>query len=191
MNRFFHIPPLDRIEMNIVQFLPQHLFTLYKLRMAPLFPELIVGIGFMGLLKKRQQIQYPCCLIFFQIPQNFLGGERLEVMKLPGQIRRLHDTMHMIFQNHITIDFHAPILLPPDQGIEDDLYRAGSSEDGKPVEHGEGQEMRRAGIGYGVAAPAYDVAPLCRPATQAGMGSHAVHGNKSMGTGDIRNQKNI
>jgi hypothetical protein len=50
-------------------------------------------------------------------------------------------------------------LLPPGQGVKDDPDCAGPGEDGKPVEHGEGQEMRRTGIGYNVTATAYDAAP--------------------------------
>jgi hypothetical protein len=145
--------------MHILQFFPKHLFTLDKLRVASLFPELIMGISFMGFLEKCQKIQDPCCLALFQIPQNFFGSEGLEIMELLGQIASLQNAVHVIFQNHIPIDLHTPVLLPPGQGIEDDQDCAGPGEDGKPVEHGEGQEMRRADIGYDVTATAYDAAP--------------------------------
>jgi hypothetical protein len=38
MNSILHVASLDRIEMDLVEFLPQHLFTLDKLRMTAFFP---------------------------------------------------------------------------------------------------------------------------------------------------------
>jgi hypothetical protein len=38
MSSIFHVASLDRIEMDIVEFLPQHIFILDKLRVAAFFP---------------------------------------------------------------------------------------------------------------------------------------------------------
>lgn len=75
--------------------------------------------------------------------------------------------MHMIFQNHIAVYLEALVVLPPDQGIEDDLHSAGAGKYGQSVEHGEGQEMRGIIICSG-GAGASDGGSLDWTATQSG-----------------------
>ena len=53
--------------MDVLQFLAQHRFVLYELRMAALLPELVVRAGFMGLLEKCQQAKQSFGMILFQI----------------------------------------------------------------------------------------------------------------------------
>jgi hypothetical protein len=118
-------------------------------------------------------------MILLQMPQDFFCGKGFEVMDLLPQIGCLQDTVHVIFQNHITIDLDAPVLLPEDEPIQNDLHRTRSGKNGQPVEHGKGQEMGCAGVCYGVATAADDVSPLkycCGWFFSPGSsGSHAVH----------------
>lgn len=51
------------------------------------------------------------------------------------------------------------VLLPEDEGVQDDLHRTRAGEHGQPVEHGKGQKTGCIAIRYGAAAVFDYVAP--------------------------------
>ncbi len=67
--------------------------------------------------------------------------------------------------------------LPPEQGIEENLYGAGPGENGQPVEDGEGEKMGSAVIGYYVAAAAHYVFFLLYCGA-VGFSTHVTHGTR-------------
>ncbi len=152
MGGIVDVSPLHGIEVDVIELLTQHRLVLDELRMAALLPELIGGVGFVRFFERGQLFQQPIGVVFFEITEDRFGGECLEIVDLSAEIIGLEDAVDMVFEDHVAVNQHAFVFLPPAQGVQDDLHRAGAGEHRQPVEHGPGEEVGSTVFGDGIAA---------------------------------------
>jgi hypothetical protein len=130
MCRIIDVAALDRIQMDVLQFLSHHFLIHDLLGMTPLLPYLVLAILLVPGLEKAQPFQQCLDVPRLQVIHNLSGGEGLEIANLLGDGRRGGDQVEVIFEDYVAVDGKAVAVLEEAPGVVEELYGFGASEDG-------------------------------------------------------------
>jgi hypothetical protein len=132
--------------MQVVDLLLQHRLGDNLLGMKPFLPDLVIAPGLGRLLMILQLIQDPGLLIMFQLGNDALGGVALEI---PDELRQFVTRDHqvqMVVQDDLGVELQAFMLAAKLEGVEKKVKIGLPGEEGNPVDHRAGDEIRDAGL---------------------------------------------
>ncbi len=147
-----HIPPLDRVVVNVLQLLPHHGLAEHQLRVGARLPELMVAIALINGFCLVQPLQQGGGPVAGQKLDEFHRREGLETGDALVQPRRLGDQVQVVFEHDVAIEAEVAMLSQVGPTVEKYLYGFGPGEDRQPLDHGAGEKVRGIGLGDDVTA---------------------------------------
>ena len=150
--RLRHQPGADRIVMQVIDFLAQHFFGNDLLGMEPFLPDLVITRDLGRLLIILELVQNPSLLILRQAGDDLLGGVAFKIPNDTAQFITGGHQVQMVVQDDVGIDLQAFMLTAKLEGVEEQVEIGLSSEEGNPLDHRAGEEVRDACFSDGVAA---------------------------------------
>jgi hypothetical protein len=174
---------LNRVVVNVIDFLLHHFIRIDLLRVNAFLPDLMLLEFLVRCAEIGELIDQPVTLFQFNLRQERMGGEALELAQGVRQIGAGEDGVKVVFHDDPGVNLKLPVFAAVEQGVDEDVAAGGRGEDGKPLNDGGGDEIGGVRLADAIAG-----SHACRRGYEERGGKFVFWGQATESRGQVRSQ---